>query len=164
MYGTTTMAGHAYTCRGTQGLDRHTISIAGIPTDDVVAEVIAARLRKVGAIERPSKTFPQSERLTEIPEKIAELMAAYNRGQLSGAIVFPQVEALEVEQLELSAERQRFAMSTSATHVTAEAFDTPDTDRRRAIVEQLFEAIVIAPSSKGTPWTPDRITYVWRHA
>jgi len=64
----------------------------------------------------------------------------------------------------LSAERQRFVMSTSATHVTAEAFDTPDMDRRRAIVEQLFEAIVIAPSGKGTPWTPDRITYVWRQS
>jgi site-specific DNA recombinase len=166
MYGTTTAKGHAYTCRGGQGSDNsHTISIAGAATDEVVAEVVAARLRQAGALEVPKRTFAQSERLSTIPEKISELMEAYNRGQLSGAIVFPQVEALESEQAELSAERQRFvASSAGPTHISAEAFDVPDIDRRRAIVESLFEAIVIAPSAKGTPWTPDRISYVWRQS
>lgn len=164
MYGTTTLAGHAYTCRGTQGADAHTVSISGAPTDETVSEVVAARLRQVGAIETPAPTFALAGRLDEIPTKISELMTAYNKGQLSGAIVFPQVEALEVEQAELSAQRQRFATSARPTHVSAEAFDTPDLDRRRAVIEQLFEAIVIAPSSKGARWTPDRIDYVWRQA
>lgn len=166
MYGSATPAGHAYACRGRQeSAGAHTVSIAGEPTDLVVSEVVAARLRQVGAIEAPRREFPDADRLATIPEKIAELMAAYNQGQLSGAIVFPQVEALETEQARLSAERQRFAGAVAGpTHVTADAFDTPDTARRRAIVEQLFEAIVIAPTGKGTPWTPDRITYVWRQS
>ena len=63
-----------------------------------------------------------------------------------------------------SAQRHRFVTSTGPTHISAEAFDTPDLDRKRAVVDQLFEAIVIAPSSKGTPWTPDRISYVWRRS
>lgn len=164
MYGSTTASAYAYACRGPQGTMAHTVSISGPPTDEAVTEVVTARLAQVGTIERPAQVFPEADRLSEIPTKIAELMAAYNRGQLSGAIVFPQVEALENEQAQLATERQRFVSSTSATHVSAEAFETPDIDRKRAIVEQLFEAIVISPSSKGTPWSPDRINYVWRQA
>lgn len=164
MYGSATPTGHVYTCRGALGADPHTVSITGVPTDETVSEVVTARLRRVGSIEAPKPSFPLGDRLSEIPDKIIELMTAYNKGQLSGAIVFPQVEALEIEQAELSAQRQRFVTSARPTHVDADAFDTPDLDRRRAVIEQLFEAIVIAPSSKGTPWTPDRIDYVWRQA
>ena len=162
MYGSRVPSGHHYSCRGTQGSSKHTVSIAGVPTDEAVTEVVSARLRQVGEIETPAPTFALADRLDEIPGKIAELMTAYNQGQLSAAIVFPQVEALEAEQSELAAQRQRFVMSSRPTHITADAFDSPDVDRRRAVIEQLFEAVVIAPTGKGVPWSPDRIEYVWR--
>ena len=44
-----------------------------------------------------------------------------------------------------------------------DTFDAADTDRRRAIIEELLDAVVVAPVGKGARWSPDRITYVWRH-
>lgn len=166
MYGAPVKAGHAYTCRGGGGAEPHTMSIAGIGADETVSEVVVARLRQVGDLEAPPlDDFDGSERLAAIPIKIAELMTAYNDGTLSAAVVFPQVEALESEQVTLSAARQRHIVATTRpSHIDVETFDEAEVDRRRAIIEELLEAVVIAPSRKGARWDPDRITYVWRQA
>ena len=169
MYGSTTPSGHAYQCRQINGpAGEHSVSIAGAATDEAVTAVALARLHGESLTtedDRQTIRFEGAERLAEIPEKIAELMAEYNAGRLSGAVVFPQVAKLENEQADLSAERDKFITSTAAPDVRQadpETFPDLSTDRQRAILEQLLEAVVIAPSRKGTPWSPDRITYVWR--
>jgi len=169
MYGSTTPSGYGYACQQINGpAGPHTVSIAGAVTDEAVTAVVLARLRGETLTSDQHDTtssFEGAERLAEIPEKIAELMAEYNAGRLSGAVVFPQVAKLESEQSDLATERDKFITATSAPdvrHADPEAFVGLDTDRQRAILEQLLEAVVIAPSRKGAPWSPDRITYVWR--
>jgi site-specific DNA recombinase len=168
MYGTTTPTGHAYSCRGTSGATgRHTVSIAGAQSDAVVGAVVVARLDGEELLTGASSSgeFEHAERLDAIPAKIAELMTEYNAGRLSGAVVFPQVTKLEAEQSELALERDRYISSTAAPDlslVDAHKFPELDVERRRLIIEQLLEAVVIAPSRSGAQWDPDRITYVWR--
>lgn len=172
MYATPTyvkrrLTGHAYQCRRANGADAHTISVAGAATDEAVTAVVVQHLRRSGDLTATSRSvqFTGEGRLDEIPGLIQGLMAAYNRGQLSGAVVFPQVEALEAEQATLRTERQRFVVATvRPSHVSADAFCTADTDRQRAVLEELFDAVVIARAGRGARWDPDRITYVWRQA
>ena len=169
MYGSKTPTGHAYVCQTNGGAaGSHTVSISGAPTDDLVCRVIVARLTgetlQTTGSER-AVAFDHAERLGEIPDKIAELMGEYNSGRLSGAVVFPQVAKLEAEQAELIAERDQYIAATAAPDVRQadpETFPDLETDRQRLIVEELLEAVVVAPSRKGAPWSPDRITFVWR--
>jgi site-specific DNA recombinase len=164
MYAAPTKQGHAYQCRGEGGSPPHTMSITGVGADETVSEVVVARLRQVGDLDVPPvDDFAGADRLTAIPKKISELMAAYNDDRLSAAIVFPQIEALEAEVATLGAARQKHIVATTRpSHIDVETFDSSDIDRRRAIIEELLEAVVVAPSHKGARWDPDRITYVWR--
>lgn len=170
MYGAATPSGHNYSCRGGNGrANTHTVSIAGIMTDETVSAVVVARIALDGSLDAPPpREWPKADRLAAIPDKITEVMAAYNAGELSGAVAFPQVTSFEREQAELAAEYDEWRTATTASvgpqKVDPEAFDLLDLDRRRATCQQLLEAVVIAPSHKGARWTPDRITYVWRPA
>lgn len=167
MYGTATPSGHNYVCRGTAGAGgEHTVAVSGTMTDETAAAVIVARLAQVGDLEAPAPPpWPGQARLAAIPDKIGEVMTAYRQGALSGAVAFPQVQALEAEQAELSAEREEWVAahpSGGAASVDPEAFDGLDLDRKRAIAETLLDAVAVAPSRKGARWTPERLTFVWR--
>lgn len=168
MYGSASTTGFNYTCRkdGTGIAGAHQTTISGVFTDLAVSGVVMARLGEEQLDAPEPAPFPASDRLAEIPGKISELMAAFNKGELSGTVVFPQVKALETEQAELGAARDRYITQTSGpdlTQVDPEQYETADLDRQRAIVEGLLEAVVIAPAkARGARWTEDRITYVWK--
>jgi site-specific DNA recombinase len=80
---------------------------------------------------------------------------------LSRLLVFSQVQALEAEQATL--ERERPAAAPRPVVASAEAFPTLDLDRRRAVVETLVEAVVVAKAEhRGARWSVDRLEVVWR--
>lgn len=161
MHGYRTPTGHAYSC-AVEGGD-HTVTVAGRQTDDLIVALIEQRLATADLSRETTvpATWPGEDRLAAIPLQIKELMAAFNSGQLSGAIVFPQVQALEAEQATLEADRP--AAAPRPVVVSAEAFPGLDLDRQRAVVETLVEAVVVAKADyKGARWTPDRLEIVWR--
>jgi site-specific DNA recombinase len=168
MYGAVTPTGHTYSCRGGNGrTTSHSLTIAGLMTDETVAAVVVGRLALGGPLDAPpAPEWPGADRLAAIPPKIAEVMAAYSAGHLSGAVAFPQVTALEREQAELAVEheewRARNAPTAGPTQVDPAMFDVLDLPRRRAVCQRLLEAVVIAPSQRGARWSEDRITYVWK--
>lgn len=168
MYGAATPLGHSYSCRGGNGrATAHSVSIAGFMTDEAVSATVVGRLALDDSLDvPPPPEWPKAARLAAIPTKITELMAAYNAGDLSGAVAFPQVTSLEREQTELAAEYDGWRAATipaaGPSKVDPEAFDLLDLDRRRATCLRLLDAVVIAPSHKGARWSADRITYVWK--
>ncbi|GLJ62231.1 resolvase [Microbacterium barkeri] len=54
------------------------------------------------------KVWPQEARLRAVTDKIAELMAAYNRDELDRRLVFPEVQRLIKERDELERDRAAF--------------------------------------------------------
>lgn len=170
MYGMNTQSGTRfnYTCNGTG----HTVSVSGPRADETVMAVVVGRLARTDfeglAVEVASdgRQFEQQDRLDEIPDQIAELMDAYRSGQLSGGIVFAQVGKLEAEKGELEAQRDReldqALTGRMAVAVSADDFDGLDVTRQRSVIEAVLTAVTVAPSRKGQPWTPDRLTYAWR--
>lgn len=166
MSGTATRsaAGYAYTCAGGEP-STHSVTIVGPLTEEAVLAVAHARLSaetlpEVGPVPDPSPDL----RSARIGEQIAELMGAYRAGQLSAGLVFPQVQHLEEERAQLAADAARRAVAGQRPAVAEpDQLLHLDADRQRAVLETLFDAVVIRPAAhRGEPWNPDRITYVWR--
>ncbi|GAA3721206.1 hypothetical protein GCM10022399_42010 [Terrabacter ginsenosidimutans] len=124
MTGSRTKQGHAYAC-SVEGQD-HRLTIAGRQTDDLLTLLVEQRLAHVDLSGEPAapQEWDGEARLRAIPRQIKELMAAFGGGVLSGAIVFPQVQALEAEQAALERDRPRAATRPSVA--SAYAFPTLD--------------------------------------
>lgn len=103
-----------------------------------------------------ARVFGGEDRLIEIGEKATELMKVYSSGQLSGSIVFPQVEALETERKELEAERKNFYAEESETDTTSryelmKRWVKEDFASQRWAIERMVESIVIKRGEMGAP-------------
>lgn len=165
MYGTQTRTGYAYQCAVESS--SHTVTVTGAPTDDAVAEAVKARLAWLdlsATAQTVGQDFVGDDRLEQIPDLVAELMTAFNAGQLSGSVVFPQVEQLENEQAELRSERAKHVEDAAVSMpANVDNFDTLNVDRQRAVVEAVVDAVVVAPASRrGEQWSTDRLNIVWK--
>lgn len=159
---------HGYQCQ-IEGAD-HTLGIAGRQTDELIIKLAKARMAaaKVDEVtvehDEDADEVSVKERLAQIPALITELMDAFKAGDMPGSIVFPQVKLLETERAELQVKRDAQIKATSGPSViSVDDFDDLDMERQRAVLENLLDAVVIAPASRrGEPWTPARITPAWR--
>lgn len=153
-----------YVCQGQPG-DKHGVSVSGQGVDAFLERLALERL---GAedIEKPEAAFSGDERLAQVRASIAELMGAHRTGQLSGAVVFPQVQQLEEEKEKLEAKRAEYIRSTSGPSTSNINLDTwfeMSTDQRRAAIETLIDAVLIRPNGQQrNKLDYDRIEVVWR--
>ena len=162
MNGTNTRTGYAYACSGEPFT--HSVTITGPATEGAVLSVLRARLEELDlrAPDAPTPA-PAEDRREQISAQIRELMTAYRAGQLSAAIVFPQVQELEAERAAAELPRRAAAAKARPQTPKVEDLDSLDVDRTRAVLETVFDAIVVAPAShRGEPFNPGRLTYVWR--
>src|SRR5690606_26814320 len=130
----------------------HTNSASGRAVDDFVSEVVLRHLAAVD-LDRPKPEFAGAGRLDQIAEQIGELMAAFTAGTLTGSVVFPAVQALERERDELAAERatvEAAAMGPDLTKLDRATWEAWDTDRRRAALEALLDAVLVRPVTRST--------------
>lgn len=150
MYGNRYAEGrHYYVC--SHNGDTHSNSISGHGTDEVITELVLARLAAED-LERPVVTWDGEQRLTEIGEQIGSLMTAFVDKRLSESVVFPAVEALEAERDVLRAKRAVWAVATAGPEVrriTREEWDAMDVDRQRAMLEAVLDAVLIRPATRG---------------
>lgn len=153
-----------YGCRGSSD-NKHTVAISGHGVDAFMSEVILQHLAET-SFEKPEVTFDGDKRLGEIREAITELMTAHREGQLSGAIIFPQVQQLEQEQYKLEAARKEFIRETSGpstVEITPETWGHMNTDKRRAVISTLVEAILVKPATvRQTTLDTSRLEVIWR--
>jgi len=164
MYGNRNQWGHAYRCDG-----ECNNSSAGPGTDAVVAAMVVGRLAEE-RLDAPT-TAPDSgteARLDGIAAQIKELMDAYTSKQLSAAVAFGGVETLEKERAALVRQREKVAatrLGPRITHLTPEAWAALDTDRQRAIAEQVLSAVLLRPATmRSNRFDPTRVEPVWRQA
>jgi hypothetical protein len=100
-------------------------------------------------------------RLDEVNAKLAELMEQYRTG-LSGTIVFPLVRQLEQERNELRAEQAKFAgmRSRKSTITIVGEWDDLDLFQKRAVIQSVFEAVVVKPVGRTGHYDPNRVDVV----
>lgn len=154
-----------YVCQGRPG-DKHTVSVSGRATDEFVERLVLRRLA-AEPVETPEVVFSGDGRLEVIRAAIRELMEAHRTGQLSGALVFPQVQQLEQEREQLDAERRAFIRETAGPpvdRITPEQWEEMGTDKRRAVVFTLIDAMLVRPNTKPQRnWMDyERLEVVWR--
>jgi len=73
---------------------------AGKAIDDLVTYLALAHLGE-HKLEVEDEPWPESETLERVAQQISEVMTAYRAGELSAAIAFPNVTALEEEKAQL---------------------------------------------------------------
>lgn len=159
---------HYYVCSGTATAAKdHGNSVSGHGVDAAVSAMVLRYLETEGdnlPAAEPVR-FTQEARLDAVGAQISELMGAFVAGTLSGAVVFPAVEALEAERENL--EKLRIAetvpVGPDLTRIDRETWEAWDTDRRRAAVEKLLDAVLIRPAVKRQNRLDlDRIDPVWK--
>ncbi|HEV3170365.1 MAG TPA: recombinase family protein [Actinocrinis sp.] len=156
-----------YNCRSKDSGGCAVVAISGPRLDAQITELVLAYLDQ--PIEAPKEqAVPGAARLKEIERLVTELMGAYRAGEMSGSIVFPSIKELEDEQKKLRSEVAQQVRKTKQVTSVAEEWPELPLDRKQAILEELFEAIVVAPAknvrAKGVQTTYDenRVTVVWR--
>ncbi|GAA2178846.1 recombinase family protein [Leucobacter tardus] len=94
---------------------------AGLLEQLVIERVIERAVREEAGAVRESEDsrkqatdWPHHGELARVREQIAELMAAYKNGELSGGIVFPQVDELDQRQIVLQRELDEFLAEEDA--------------------------------------------------
>lgn len=100
-------------------------------------------------------------RLSEVTQKIAELMTAYREG-MSGGLVFPEIRKLEDEQRQLQAERGKFTRTQKQTTTITGEWPDLSYEEKRAIIQSVIEAIIIKPAGRTGVYNPQRVEIAWK--
>lgn len=162
MYGNHTArgAGYVYRCDS-----RPANTITGPPVDDFVAELAYRAVANLDPKAQP-QTFSGEGRITEIGERVAELMTEFSKGTISGAVALPAVQALEEERGTLERERSQWFAATAHTvhkRVTREEWESWDNAGRRNVIDALVSGVLIRPLNKRSNTVDlSRIEIVWK--
>jgi site-specific DNA recombinase len=157
-----------YNCRSVDSGGCGCVSISGPKLEQQITAEVLSILSE--PYEPPTDIpFEGEERLAEVTDKIAELMQSYLAGGLSGSIVFPVIKKLEDEQRSLQAAAAKHRKKQRPVILTAaEQWDLLDFAQKQGAIAQLFEVIVIKPSSvvrvkgKQTGYDPNRVQIIRR--
>lgn len=151
---------YSYACRSRDSGGCASVAINGNRLDEQIIGLAKAYLagRRVQAKPEP---FQGQARLDEVAGKIAELMAEYNAGNLSGSIVFPSIKKLEDEQRALQSAKAKHIGEIRRAMALEDAWPD-DVEKQKAVLRQLFVGFVIQPSGRTGGYNPDRVEVIWR--
>lgn len=173
MYGSKGSRGYAYRCnesRSQPGLASHSNSVSTAAADAwATRHVLSAAALVTETAVPPERTA----RLVEIAEEIEthtglidDVMEGFRRRELPADVAFKNVGLIEAERDRLAAERDDIEAELRASRaeaLTPERWEELDTDRRRAVVEQWFEAIYVRPAERRSPvFDESRLEGVWK--
>lgn len=165
------MAGRtAYGCRPKDLGGCNSVSRNQGKVDNLILHTAIQALRKRNVNTKPAPTSSSLadalREIEEIEQRKAAVKAAWRAGRYADKDYFDDVAAFNA-QLEVlhgrAATSGQIAMPTSPKALAneLESVDTP-TERKRALLAELFERIVINKSSRGPHFTPEDIVPVWR--
>lgn len=153
---------HYYTCHDGGG---HTLTISGVGTDEWASKLIVGRL-STEHMPVPDAPWPGEAELEEIQGRLAALMKEFTEGRLSGAVAFPQAQALEVELDERRKARslwQESARGPGLTPMTMEEWKAAPMDQKQGIAGRLLDAVLVRPATRrGNRYDASRVEPVWR--
>lgn len=157
-----------YRCTNVRhGAGKHTLTIAGPATDEVVTDLTTARLQRLDPVDLSPAPFPDAEELATVERKSRELMAAYNADELPATVVFPQVKELEERLTVLRSRAGAWEAARSIPHVAelAALFASAETGARRTVLDRLYDCVIVKPVTPGGSrggFDAGRVEPVWR--
>lgn len=143
-------------------------AVAGAGMDDLASELAVRLLEQAGPIEQEGEPYPRTGEADEARRKAAEVMAAFNAGDLPGELAFPA--AREHSELAEQLDRERVLweeahrpVSNEAAATIREDWQEASTETRRRALEALVETFVIRKADKkGGRFDPERVTLLPR--
>jgi len=151
-----------YSCNGAEN---HLAIVARRLEQHVEYEVMAYALNRAAygveteVVSAPPDQWPGEERLQSINEQIQSLMDAFKNEQLSGDVVFPEVDELDKQRRTLRHERETFYAEQLAQprriSTTEEVREfvlnkaTLPFEERQLMLTQELEHVVVMPGRRG---------------
>ncbi len=158
---------HIYVCKQpTSNGGCGKVMVSGPRVDELITELVLRYLSDQ-EVQQVAEPWPGEDALLDVTARIAELMSAYTKSELTGAVVFPAVGSLEGQATTLRDEkgawlRKQASVMSRPTNVEA-TWPTLETDRRRAVIESVIQTVIIKPAQKkGGRFSPDRVEVAWR--
>lgn len=158
---------YSYACAATkaQGCQGRTYRDL-LRVDALVIEAVLARLEGLEAAR--AVTAPLAGEISQAEAKMQRLREAYARDDVDDADYFPMLRAARAKVDDLRREqagRMRSDLLASASGNSArESWDRATLARKRAIVKELIEAVIIRPVPRivGAPFDPESVDIVWK--
>lgn len=156
-------SGHSYRCKMAGD---HAVTISGRGSDRLLGELIVAKLQS-SRLESKVAPWVGAGELAETQETLREVLEAYDKKQMSGALAFPRIEKAEQRIAQLNKEREAYLDSTAGpalpSTLTQAQWDAMGFDKQRAIAEKMLDAILVTrnvtPSLRR--FDANRIEPVW---
>jgi site-specific DNA recombinase len=152
---------YSYACQSKDSGGCASVSISGNRLDEQIITLVKAYFAE-SQVRAVPQLFQGQARLDEIATKIAELMAEYNAGNLSGSRVLPWVKKLEDEERELQAAKTKHNGRIRRSENINESWPEDDLEKQRAVLRQLFEGFIVRPSGRTGDYNSDRVEVIWR--
>lgn len=147
---------------------KHFMVIDREKTEETVVELLLRYMAQISLETQPAPSvWPHEEELSAKDGRVKSLLAAFSRGELSEARVFPVVQELENEIALLKKSRNRWLADTTGPvpeQISREEWDALPAHKQRGYIERVFSSIVVTRSqATGRPrFDPDRLRPVWR--
>jgi DNA invertase Pin-like site-specific DNA recombinase len=155
---------HAYACKKTVELHGcGKVSGSGIPIDQMLSALAIAYLA-----ERKFETAPVvwagSADLEALELHKQSLLQQFKDNTDMGAYIWPQIREADASIAALLKDRSQFGKTQqNLTASASDRFDELEVEQKRAICEELFEAVILSPGKRYTNrFDESRVTVVWR--
>ncbi|WP_411112927.1 recombinase family protein [Streptomyces sp. 029-5] len=136
---------------------------SGIAIDAIVTKLILARLKEQH-IEVEPQPWPKAEELAALNTAKASLLAQFKGNPDMGPHIWPEVRKKEAAISVLVKERAAYVKKNAKPKSANMAETWPDleVEQKNAIAAGMFEAIILAPATKGSNrFNPERLQVVW---
>ena len=134
--------------------------------DDLVGSLIVRRLASERLERLDQHEWPGETNMRELKETLNELMDSFTQRRLSGSLVLPRIEQMELELAQMQKDRHQWLEETTGpvlAVVDEAGWADMEMEQRQVYANRLFSAIFIRPrTAPRNRFDPERVEPVWR--
>jgi site-specific DNA recombinase len=137
---------------------------SGVPIDQLVTQLVLAYFAEQ-AVEQEAPTWSGAVELETLRERKTHLIAQFTENPDMGQYIWPKIREIDIKIDTLIQDRAMYGRRRSKTKSTTvtEQWGGLDVTQQRAIVEEVIEAVVLAPAARpSNRFDTSRVTVIWR--
>lgn len=137
---------------------------SGVPIDKLVTDLIRTYFARQ-VVEQEAPPWPGAAELDTLSELKASLVAQFGENPDMGQYIWPKIRELDVKIDALVQDRAVYGRRRSKTKATtvSEEWDNLNVAQRRAIIEEVIEAVILMPATRSSNrFDTSRVSVIWR--
>jgi hypothetical protein len=137
---------------------------SGVPINRIVTQLVRAYFAE-HRIAQEATPWPGTADLDALIELKADLLSQFRSNPDMGTYIWPEIRETEAKIAKLNKERAVHGRGLAKPKLASIAteWDTLDIAQQRAIVEEIFEAVILTPAARqSNRFDASRLSVVWR--